>query len=154
MTVYSVHVPSFGKDPQEVADRVHFERQGFAFWAFVFGPFWLLWRRLWRALLIWCALAAAVMVAAQQNYVSAGAIPWLVFFSALYLGLEGHGVAAAAFDRGDWRLADVAIGANQASAERSFFARWSAAEAPLAARKAPSGPPPLDVLGLFPEAGG
>jgi hypothetical protein len=154
MTIYSVHVLSNSDAPNEAADRVHFERQGFAWAAFFFGPFWLIARGLWRALLVWLIGAAVVGAALGQGYISSETARLLVFLSALYLGFAGSNLAAAAYDRGRWRLADVAVGSDRATVERNFFSRWSAADAPPPRRSAPPPPPHTsDVIGLFPEAG-
>jgi hypothetical protein len=154
MTIYSVHTPSEADGAASGADRVHFERQGFAWGAFLFGPLWLLARRFWRALFAWVLLAALVFAAVKLGYVSVGLAFVLAVISAIYLGLEGPALAAAAYDRGRWRLADVAIGADRATAERSFFLRWSPGAPPPLPRRPMGGPPPSDIIGLFPEAGG
>ncbi len=154
MTIYSVHT-RLNAAPAHAAERVHFERQGFAWAAFFFGPFWLLARRLWRALLVWLILAALVAAAAVHGYVSAGTV-WLVaFLTELYLGLAGSSLAAAAYDRGKWRLADVAIGPDRWTAERNFFSRAAPPEPPFSGRRpaSPPPPPPGDVIGLFPDSG-
>ena len=54
MSVYTVHEPpqrdlGASVDPE----RFVFVRDGFYFWAMIFGPIWLLWRRLWLALLFY-----------------------------------------------------------------------------------------------------
>jgi hypothetical protein len=53
MKIYTVHEPSPRKgevtaDP----DRIRFIRDGFYFWAFVLGPVWMLWHRLWLVFVI------------------------------------------------------------------------------------------------------
>jgi hypothetical protein len=137
-----------------VADGAHFERQGFAWAAFFFGPFWLLARWLWRPLLVWLIGAALVGVGLERGYISADTAKLLAFLSALYLGFAGSGLASAAYDRGRWRLADIAIGSDRATAERNFFSRWSSTEAPPPRRSAPPPPPQAgDIIGLFPDAG-
>lgn len=154
MTIYSVHVPAEAAASNAAADRVHFERQGFAWAAFFFGPFWLLARGLWRALLAWLIGAALVGGAMGQGYISTETGQILAFISALYLGFAGSGLAAAAYDRGRWRLSDIAIGPDRATAERNFFSRWSPVEAPPPRRSAPPPPPQAgDIIGLFPDAG-
>jgi hypothetical protein len=153
MAIYSVHLPAEGVSVASARDRVHFERHGFAWGAFFFGPFWLLARGLWRAFVVWCVIAALVIAAASMGHLSVSAVFALFLLSALFLGLQGSGVAAAAFDRAGWRLADVVVGENRAAAERNFFSRWPG-ETPSPPRRAPNVPPSVGVIGLFPEAGG
>jgi hypothetical protein len=154
MTIYSVHVLSNGDAPTKAVENVHFERQGFAWAAFFFGPFWLLARGLWRALLVWLIGAGLVGAALSQGFISSETGQLLVFLSALYLGFAGSNLAAAAHDRGRWRLADVAVGADRATAECNFFSRWAPGDAPAPRRPAPPPPPHgSDIIGLFPDAG-
>ncbi|MGH6743004.1 MAG: DUF2628 domain-containing protein, partial [Bradyrhizobium sp.] len=63
MPTYTVHVPppkagETTSDPQ----RFVFVRDGFHFWAFLLGPLWLLFRRLWLVLLGYVAVNALVGV--------------------------------------------------------------------------------------------
>ncbi len=53
MPVYTVHAPVAPDASIVAADRFAFVRDGFHFWAMVFGPLWLLSHRLWLALLGW-----------------------------------------------------------------------------------------------------
>ena len=48
MAIYTVHEPLPRKNETSAdPDRFAFVRDGFYFWAFVLGPLWMLWRRLW-----------------------------------------------------------------------------------------------------------
>jgi hypothetical protein len=51
MAVYTVHEPP--PKPYEQAsdpERFDFVRDGFSFWAFLFGPLWMLRHRMWLVL--------------------------------------------------------------------------------------------------------
>ena len=73
MPVYTVHAPvADGTDPRSVTDRFVFVRDGFHFWAFVFGPLWLAWHRLWLALIGYIAVWIGVAVALTLLHASAG----------------------------------------------------------------------------------
>jgi Protein of unknown function (DUF2628) len=155
MAIYRVHIPD-SLDPLKAADRARFVREGFAFWALAFGPFWLLAKRQWLALGMW-SLAAALAAMA----ISAGLFPphvggWLYGLGALYLGLEGRNIVSAGLERSGARLVDVATGADRRAAERTFFSRWPALATPGAAATRAAAPPPSQhtIIGLFPEAGG
>jgi Protein of unknown function (DUF2628) len=151
MRIYSVHAPTTGAGPE----RAHFERQGFSWPAFLFGPFWLAWRRLWRALAAWCAAAVVIGLVAGFGGLTDGAATCLFFIIALYLGIQGCGLADAGLERSGWRLSDVAAGADRIEAERSFFTRQAqAAPAAPSQRHAAAPPATPSVIGLFPEAGG
>ena len=154
MKIYSVHAPATSSAGR--SDRVHFERQGFSWPAFLFGPFWLACRGFWRALALWCLIAALVGFAVGFGGLSGAAAAGLLLIVELYLGLQGAELADAAMERSGWPLSDVAAGADRIEAERGFFSRHvrEAPQAPSARQVAASPSTPSAVIGLFPEAGG
>jgi Protein of unknown function (DUF2628) len=156
MAIYSVHIPTGAADPAAAADRVLFLREGFSWPAFLFGPFWLLARGLWRPLAIWCLAAILVGFAMSYGLVKDAAATWLYLIGGVFLGLEGKGFVGAALERRGFALADVAAGPDLVAAESGFFSRWLAG-AP-AAPPAPARPhapvAEAHVIGMFPEAGG
>jgi hypothetical protein len=156
MSIYRVHLP-VGVDAASAAERAKFRREGFSWPALLFGPLWLLAHGLWRALTVWLAAALALGWAIHEGRLPSADGTWFVVLSALYLGLEGNGLAAAALERRGYKLADIAGGGNRLDAERSFFSRWTAEDvapppAPVARSKTPIAP--AHVIGMFPEAGG
>ncbi len=62
MPVYTVHAPVAADASIVATDRFAFVRDGFHFWALVFGPLWLLSHRLWLALIGWIVVLAAIDV--------------------------------------------------------------------------------------------
>jgi hypothetical protein len=159
MAVYCVLTPLAAAGVPDVPDRVRFEKQGFSFGALLFGPVWLLARGLWRAFVGWCALVALILVAARYDLISSDVALVLIVLLQIYLGFTARGEAAAAYERAGWRLADIAVGADRASAERSYFSRWRETTPPASAPpppRRPGGPSshPHHIIGLFPEAGG
>src|SRR5262245_32355216 len=89
MKIYTVHEPVPRKD--EIApdpERFRFVRDGFYFWAFLLGPLWMLWHRLWLVLLIYIVGSAAV----QWGLFALGAsdvVKFAVFFLiAVLIGCE------------------------------------------------------------------
>src|SRR5438445_13535559 len=63
MPVYTVHAPSANAADLRATDKFVFVRDGFHFWAMVFGPLWLIWKRLWLALVGWLILVVGLEVA-------------------------------------------------------------------------------------------
>ena len=133
-------------------------RVGFVWPALVFGPLWLIARRLWRPLALWIAAAAVIEAAATHGLLNPGAAFWLYLLAALYLGLEGRALEAAALTRRGRPLADIVCAADSSGAERTFFVRAVAATEvappPPPPRGGPAAGAPPAVIGLFPEAGG
>jgi len=54
MRVFTVHAKPGARPGTRLV------REGFSFWAFLFGPLWLLWHALWLALLAYLLLAVAI----------------------------------------------------------------------------------------------
>jgi len=162
MAVYTVHQPPQREGEKAPdTDRFVFVRDGFYFWAFLFGPVWMIWRRLWLVLVLY--VAALVAIAAALRYT--GANNWvqsLVALAAMSLvGLEAGTLRRWTLTRRGWKNVGVVVGDDVEAAERRFFADWidrrqpappaAAAKPQPAAPRAPKGNSP-DVIGLFPEA--
>jgi len=162
MAVYMVlEPPRADGDVVKRAERIVFVRDRFAWGAFLLGPLWLLWRRLWLALIGYIVAVGLVMVALRF----AGVGPnWRAFAGvliALPLGFEGANLRRWTLVRRGWRDLGIVIGDDIEAAERRFFDGYTAhaAErgetvapppyAPPPARAAPAG----DVIGLFPQPG-
>jgi hypothetical protein len=156
MAIYAVHCAAGDGEPATALERAEFLKLGFSAAAFVFGPIWLLARRLWRPLALWIVAAALVGFAIAGGALGGNAAFWLYALSALYLGLEGRALQGVALARRGRPLADIVCAADLSTAELGFFARRSAQPAPRSAPPAAFGAPssaPPEVVGLFPEAG-
>jgi hypothetical protein len=174
MPVYTVHGPSAdGTDVRSTTDKFVFVRDGFSFRAFVLGPVWLIYRRLWLALVGYIVLSVAIAVALSWLHASFGTRSIVMLLIAILMGLEAASLRRWTFSRGKWRLLDVVVADDEEAAERRFFDRWTAKRTvdfdPSAVdRGAPpptrtgqgqpfSQPPPVprnDIIGLFPQPGG
>jgi hypothetical protein len=155
MAVYRVHILPGAPDPVAGAEGAKFLREGFSWSAFLFGPLWLLAHGLWRPLLVWCVGALIAGLVVSYGFLPAAAEVWLYLLSALFIGLEGRGFAAAAAERGGFCLVDIAVGDDRLAAERSFFSRWLVDPEPAPLGPRPNTPfAPPHVIGLFPESGG
>src|SRR5690606_15982316 len=61
MTIYTVHEPRPRRNEDAAPpERYTFVRDGFYFWAFLFGPLWMLWHRLWLVLFLYVIGIGAV----------------------------------------------------------------------------------------------
>lgn len=154
MPIFTVHVPRYAAEPLASAERIRFVPDGFAWGAFVFGPLWALWNRLWLALVLWIAAAAFI------GFLSLIGFHWLsVFGLALlieyFFGLEGNGLLAAALHRRGFILGDVVVAAGRDAAERAYFQRRMQAR-PAAGPAGPraDGGETEEFVGLSPDPGG
>jgi hypothetical protein len=168
MPVYTVHAPMTAGADLRATDRLVFVRDGFHFWAMVFGVLWLAWQRLWLATLGWIVVMAAIDVAMVKLGVDSATIFLADGLLALLLGFEAPSLQRWTFSRRSWRQLDIVVADDVEAAERRFFERWSARRGGLSFSQPPIDrgaapptrdmprPPPLPaggIIGLFPEPG-
>jgi hypothetical protein len=173
MPVYTVHAPVTNGAGIAATDRFAFVRDGFHFWAALLGPVWLVWHRLWLALIGWIAVTVAIDVGIARLGASGTAIFLANLLIVLLMGFEASSIRRWTLSRRNWRQLDIVVARNKETAERRFFDRWTARQrvlndqtavdrgAPPPTRDIPgqafSRPPPLprnEIIGLFPEPGG
>lgn len=159
MAIYTVHeAPPRPGGPAGDPDRMVFVRDGFSFWAFLFGPLWMLWHRMWLVLAGYLVLAGALQLLLRLVGASLPATIAADFLLALLVGLEAPTLRRFTLRRRRFSEIGVAGGQQQEVAERAFFAAWpplhaatgSVSAAPSASLRSA---PPLAVVGLFPEPG-
>jgi hypothetical protein len=159
MPVYTVHEPPPKR--YEVAgdpDRFVFVRDGFSFWAFLFGPLWMLRHRMWLVLLGYVLLVIALEVIQQALRVSSSATFMVSLLLMLLVGFEAATLRRFTLGRRKWVNVGVIVGDDLESAERRFFDAWIKSGPPaqvMAAVPAPRQLPTAatDVIGLFPQPG-
>jgi len=164
MAVYTVHEPPPRGD-EAAADPVRFRfvRDGFHFWAFVLGPVWMLWHRLWLVLVGYLAISAALHAGLWLAGVTSGTRFIVGLLVSFLIGLEAPTLRRWTLARRGWRTIGVVSAEDAETAERRFFDAWTGrmdrpgawdipAAAPAAAFPAPVASRP-SVIGLFPEPG-
>jgi len=161
MPVYTVHAPE--NAGLTATDKFVFVRDGFHVWAFVFGPFWLLFHRLWLALIGYLILSLVGEIALTKLGVGIGLRGIVMLLVALLMGFEATSLRRWSLSRGKWRQYDVVVADNPEAAERRFFDRWTPGRHYGADSIDRGAPPPArfyhtssaeDVIGLFPQPGG
>jgi hypothetical protein len=162
MAVYTVHQPPLREGEKAPdTDRFVFVRDGFYVWAFLLGPVWMIWRRLWLVLVLYVVALIAIAVALRYS----GANNWmqsLVTVAVMTLvGLEAGTLRRWTLGRRGWKNVGVVVGDDLESAERRFFADWIDRGQPVPQGnvvKPQPGAPRIpkasssDVIGLFPES--
>jgi hypothetical protein len=160
MPAYAVFEPPIRqRDHHDRADRFVFLREGFSMAAFLFGPLWMITRRLWFSFIIYAAVVAALEFGLPRL-----GIAWPVRLSVyvliqLLIGIEAASLRRAGLLRRGFREFGIVIADDLDLAERRFFdvraTRQRAATNPLAPSPAAAQLPPAPgVVGLFPEPGG
>jgi hypothetical protein len=165
--------PGHGDASAGHSDRFIFLHERFSLSAFLFGPLWMIWHRLWLELLAYLVGLAVVGWSLYVLGVGWSAIILIFGLIQLLLGLEATSLVRWSWVSYGWRDGGVVIADDLDVAERRFFddrvARRPAASAAasgtapassaqLPASPAlpgtPSGPSRPDVIGLFPQPGG
>lgn len=174
MPVFTVHAPVDSGADLASTDKFKFVRDGFHIWAMVASALWLLWHRLWLALIGWIALNVAIWFGLTALGAGSGTILFADFLIAILMGFEAASLQRWTLSRRKWRQLDIVVADDEEAAERRFFDRWTARQrgltndqwavdrgGPPPTRNIPgqpfSKPPPMPqggIIGLFPEPGG
>ena len=162
MTTYTVHAPaSYGTDVRTTDDKVVFIRDGFYVWAFVAAIIWLIWHRLWLALLGYLAISVVAEIAFKWIGLGVGARFVVMLVFALLMGFEAGTLWRWKLSRGKWQQIGVVSARTEDEAEQRFFDRWTKPERHDDISRS-SNPPTMphalltarnDVLGVFPQPG-
>jgi hypothetical protein len=128
MALYSVHMK--GDGPQSLAEAA-FVRQAFSWTAFILGPLWLLWHRLWAGFAVWAA-ACLILIAASLTIVSAAACQFIALALQILLGLEANRLREAKLARNGYRLIEIIAAPARDEAEVAFYRQFEAPDEPLA----------------------
>ena len=174
MPVYTVHAPRADGADLRATDQFVFVRDGFHFWAALLAPIWLIWHRLWLALIGWIIVVVGLELALLRLGAGSAALFWADLIVAILMGFEAASLRRWTLSRHHWRQLDVVVADDAEAAERRFFDRWAAKQrgivndqqavdrgAPPPTRDVPGQPfsrlPPVSgsgIIGLFPEPGG
>jgi hypothetical protein len=174
MPVFTVHAPTANGDDSGATDKFVFVRDGFHFWAMIFGPLWLVWNRLWLATIGWILGIIVLDIVLERLGAGRMGIFAANVLVAILTGLEAASLRRWTLSRRNWRQLDTVVGDDEETAERRFFDRWTAGKrassfdpltvergGPPPTRDIPgqpfSKPPPMPqggIIGLFPEPGG
>ena len=160
MPVYTVHAPPADRAGISAPEDFAFVRDGLYFWAIVFGPLWLLVRRLWLVFLLYVVVMAAIAFGLWASGLRQIVGVWPFLFAALLLGLEAGTLRRWTLARRGWSNVGVVVADNLELAERRFFDRFvetghydnpPAVPPSYSVPTRPTSMPP--VIGLFPEPG-
>ena len=167
MAVYTVHQPPIKKN--ETApnpERFVFVRDGFSFWAFLFGPIWMLRHRMWLVLIAYIVVAAAIQIGMQRLGVSGSGVALASFLLAVLVGMEAGTLRRFTLGRRRFQSLGTVVGSDRETIEQRFYDAWvrggvtastslfGTAPAAVAATVPPHQPAQSpDVIGLFPQPG-
>src|SRR2546421_11181309 len=118
MPVYTVHAPVANGADLAATDRFVFVRDGFHFWAAVASVIWLLWHRLWLALIGWVVLVIAIQGGMSGLGASRGTIFAVDVLIAILMGLEAASLRRWTLSRRKWRQLDIVVADHRGTARR------------------------------------
>lgn len=164
MRIYTVHELKGAPLDGEGLDFVH---EGFSWPAFIVPVVWLVYERLWLALILYVAAGVALAVGGAAAGLDATGLLVLNTAFQFAFAFEANDIHRWTLSRRGYRQIGLVAGRTLVEAERDFFRRWQ--PSPTTARPlttttvAPGGGAvwprrPLaedgEPIGLFPKAGG
>jgi len=161
MSIYTVHEPPLrASAAAPEPERYVFARDGFSFWAFLFGPLWMLRHRMWLVFVLYVVISfvlEGLVAVVGASDAGIGAVGLLI---SLWVGLEAAMLRRFTLRRRGWRDVGVISGEDREAAERRFFDAWLLQGTQVSAQPVispqvlnSSRPVTSGVIGLFPEPG-
>jgi len=164
MPAYAVlEPPRRNRSASDHADRFVFLRERFSLGAFLFGPLWMIWRRVWLVLVAYLVVIGFVEYGLLRLGIAWSAHAAVYLLVQFLVGLEATSLRRWTRVRRGWRDCGIVIADDREMAERRFFDARAARRPPVDPLSMPGplplvashvGPPRPDILGLFPEPGG
>jgi hypothetical protein len=126
MAVYTVHEPPLKRD-QTAPDpeRFVFVRDGFAFWAFLLAPLWMLRHRLWLVFTGYLVIVIALQVGLRVTGASPTVMVLVSLLIAWLVGLEAATLRRFTLARRGWKNVGIVVGDDREAVERRFFDAWA-----------------------------
>jgi hypothetical protein len=143
MHIYSVFEPARpAAGVEERAETLVFVKEGFTWWGFLFGPFWLLFNALWleffAAILLGAAFGYGLTLFGLRDQ-ALGAANLLLM---LIIGFEGNELRRWRLERKGYNLIAPVAGLSYTDCERRFLDAWLPTIRQTNVRAAPK--PPSD----------
>ena len=118
--IYTVHQKREAKEPSE---RIVLVREGFAFWAFVFNLFWLLYHRCWQMSVLYLVLFIALEGVAHALGLSEFTLLILQLGLQFWLGSVANDQRRHSLERSGYHENAVVCAESALLAERRYFDR-------------------------------
>jgi hypothetical protein len=126
MAVYTVHEPPLKAEQLDPdPERFVFVRDGFAFWAFVLTPLWMLRHRLWLVLVIYLIVLTALQIVLNTVGASTGVAITVSALLSLLIGFEAATLRRFTLARRRWINVGIVVGDDLEAAERRFYDAWA-----------------------------
>lgn len=129
--------PDSPADRIERAERLVFIKDGFSFPALLFGPFWLLFNRMWAVLALYLVIALAMSVTLEWLKVASIWTSLAGIALNFIVALEGDSIRRWTLERNGYRFLGTVVGRSTAECERRFFENWLPRQ-PILRQRAPA----------------
>jgi hypothetical protein len=123
MATFTVHLPPGEGAPEKIV----FLRDGFSWAAFLFGPFWLAWRKAWIPAAAYTLALILIALLDWKADIGKDTMAWANIAIGVALGFEGTRLVAWSLARSGYEEKMVVIGDSLDEAEEVFFHHWRAA---------------------------
>jgi hypothetical protein len=125
MIIYTVHEPQRPAESIEArSDGIVFVKEGFTIWGFLFGPFWLLFNRLWFEFIAALVLSVTLGAVLAEFGPKAQAAAIVDLLLALIIGFEGNDILRWNLQRKGYAFLASVAGRSRLECERRFFDAW------------------------------
>ena len=144
MPAYAVFEPPMRRrSAGEHADRFIFFRERFSLAAFLFGPLWMIWRRLWLVLIIYLVATSFIELGLRRLGIPIAARTTVYLLLQLLVAIEAANLRRWTLLRRGWRDRGIVFGDDLELAERRFFAANAASQDAASRTSPPTDPDPV-----------
>lgn len=119
--IYTVYVKDSAPAPAETAE---FVREGFNWYAFIFGPFWAAYHRAWALFVLLLALNIGLSILETGAIISPPHVMIVQLFFQIMLGFEANDFLGDLFKKRGYALADIVCGDTPLRAQLRFLERY------------------------------
>jgi hypothetical protein len=131
----------------EHADRFIFLRERFSLAAFLFGPLWMIWRRLWLVLIIYLIATSLIALGLRSLGIPVDTRITVYMLVQLLVAIEAANLRRWTLLRRGWRDRGIVFGDDLELAEQRFFAANAARHDAASSTSPPIEPEPMQPPG-------
>lgn len=122
---YTIYEPAkIEKDPVARADELLFIKDGFAFWAMIAPPLWMIYHHLWRPLIGFVVVLILVKALIWLFGLEPQAGSLLIIGLSIGFGFLANDIRRLFLEKDQYHMIGAISGPSQIECERRFFYNW------------------------------